>query len=724
VNKKFNMTNLIVSVESRKGGVGKTTAALCMARLLKKMKYAVLVLDLDVTGTNAADIANSPFWVQDLHVICKVSENGLPNVPINLIKMFDECFMTGMRIPDFSSQDNCVGKMHIDSNKVNVLGSQINRTDDSGGNDNQAICIERPEILFDDLHTLWLLELVKKIIDNFERTVRLNKKDSKLAIILDNSPGYVGIAPSIHEWLTDRGPACSKFLIVTSLDKQDLCACDRAIEVLHGLYKSKWQTSRLINDNSSKGDGIKVDRDQEAFFLRLVSSSNNHSKFFDPLAFYKKIEKNPSQQHKEEGQRFHDHPDEYIAAIINRVPRAIKAGRFLEYRFFEVLSGDSVLGRLLEISDEKKAKRNRMVSYDEYIENQFLLLQQQRRGRGSHERRVHQLIEELETAEDKLRMGIHETDNQPIRFHEMDDENHESLKSKLDKANDIVSHARSAVEDTGLGHLARLIHDEWLPGSILPDFRSALHRVLRESDYPHFEMMPVEFDSDPTNQEVRMFMMDFKKNIRMELRHLKVREAEINDSQTINVLSGVLSWLVALSLTPSLWHSPMRKEISRLFAGILAVELKHWARRGEGKYNKYGIQRFLAQETVNEDEFREDMELFMPLRFFRHNMMKDGEDGIVEFYEVCTSAQARLIDFVADSRFLLQLLRFIVKGEMKNGTLFPFVKGIAEEVIVKKTLSHEDSKAKMAKALQTAEYFQEFDRVLNDTLKAWEVTYE
>jgi len=54
--------DLIVSVESRKGGVGKTTAALCLSRLLRKREYAVLVLDLDVTGTNAADIAESPFW--------------------------------------------------------------------------------------------------------------------------------------------------------------------------------------------------------------------------------------------------------------------------------------------------------------------------------------------------------------------------------------------------------------------------------------------------------------------------------------------------------------------------------------------------------------------------------------------------------------------------------------------------------------------------------------
>jgi hypothetical protein len=41
---------LLVSVESRKGGVGKTTAALNLARLLlEKRKRAVLFLDIDIT---------------------------------------------------------------------------------------------------------------------------------------------------------------------------------------------------------------------------------------------------------------------------------------------------------------------------------------------------------------------------------------------------------------------------------------------------------------------------------------------------------------------------------------------------------------------------------------------------------------------------------------------------------------------------------------------------
>ena len=42
----------IISVESRKGGVGKTTAALNLSNLLVERGYKVLLLDIDITGTS------------------------------------------------------------------------------------------------------------------------------------------------------------------------------------------------------------------------------------------------------------------------------------------------------------------------------------------------------------------------------------------------------------------------------------------------------------------------------------------------------------------------------------------------------------------------------------------------------------------------------------------------------------------------------------------------
>ena len=106
-------------------------------------------------------------------------------------------------------------------------------------------------------------------------------------------------------------------------------------------------------------------------------------------------------------------------------------------------------------------------------------------------------------------------------------------------------------------------------------------------------------------------------------------------------------------------------------------------------------------------------------RFFRHAKMAESGDGFADFYKACTSAQARLIDFAGDSLFLLNLLRCIIKGETETGALFPFIRGIAEDVIINKSVRHEEASAKMAKALQTAEYFCDFDGVLIEVLKDW-----
>ena len=128
MNHKKDAPDLIVSVESRKGGVGKTTAALCLGRILRNEGYAVLVLDLDVTGTNAADIADSPFWIDDLHIVQKLDRAGTAADPLNLIELFDRSFMAGRAIPDFSTQDSSSELLLVDLKKVNVLGSQVYKT--------------------------------------------------------------------------------------------------------------------------------------------------------------------------------------------------------------------------------------------------------------------------------------------------------------------------------------------------------------------------------------------------------------------------------------------------------------------------------------------------------------------------------------------------------------------------------------------------------------------
>lgn len=290
--KQPNFPNLIVSVESRKGGVGKTTAALCLGRILRRRGYAVLVMDMDVTGTNAADIAKSPFWSSDLHVICRPQTNSrVEKKSVNLLELFDELFMSGQTVPRFTIASQEADCLPVDLEKVNVFGSQIYHTKDPEKDatlNDRLTCLGRPSVLFDDLHSLWLLDFLKQRASDFCRAAHsADSPRPQVAIILDNSPGYVGIAPKIHEWLTDCGPVVGKFLTVASLDLQDLLACGRAIDLIHVQYQSKWKTSRLFLEACKTSRGFSLAEEQEAFFFRLATESNKSDDPADQLTFFK-----------------------------------------------------------------------------------------------------------------------------------------------------------------------------------------------------------------------------------------------------------------------------------------------------------------------------------------------------------------------------------------------------------------------------------------------------
>jgi hypothetical protein len=94
-----------------------------------------------------------------------------------------------------------------------------------------------------------------------------------------------------------------------------------------------------------------------------------------------------------------------------------------------------------------------------------------------------------------------------------------------------------------------------------------------------------------------------------------------------------------------------------------------------------------------------------------------------EFYTACTSAQARLIDFAADAHFLIQLMQFMAHEELERKALFPFVRGIAEDVIINKIVRHEEAPSKMEEALRSAEYYREFDKVLSRVLANWGIAH-
>lgn len=701
---------LIVSVESRKGGVGKTTAALNLARLLHQRQYAVLFLDVDITGTDAADALDSPFWKDITHVVRHADKEGHPLA--NLLQLFQSRFMTGKGIARFSFESGGqVPTLTIEQDRINVLGSQIYDLCSSKPNGRtRVIC--KPSILFDELHAFWFIEFLQGICADFINVVTASNPDRLVAVIIDNSPGYVGIAPAIQEWLTDLGPRRGKFLTVASLDKQDLASCGTAVHGLHTLFTQKWNTSRKFvratscNDKSS----INLEQDEQAFFLRLAecqtpsSTSNNvtgNSNTFtgSELAFYRGQENS-----------FPKSPASYLGLLINRVPRLVKRGTY-QYDRDEVgmllhRSGSDVVRNLL--GDNRGDYRQWMVTYDEYIEYQFIQSMISRRnGRRSH--RQHYAEEVMERLMKRRPIPPDEPIQEVLRSgREWMPPALDHLRRYVHELHNITLSGIRLLEQQGFAHLTRLIQDEWLPGNILQDFRNAMRELLLDSDFPHFEFVPWEDDTGPINPEATEFMERLPHIIK---RHIVESPVPL---KLVEQFVPSLAAVVGLSLGSPMWHSPLIKEFGGLFAVIATAEATHWAYREDHARSEISMQRFLASDSLT----KKDVEEF---RFKFHLHPRWNEEGCVSrLYSACASAQARLLDLRQDTEFLVYLMRRLVKEEMRDAPVLPYVRGVAENVIVKKAVSHEAGHRQIAKGFSSAQYMDEFSAVLERILKRWE----
>ena len=190
----------IYSVESRKGGVGKTTIALNLAKALAKRDYDVLLIDCDITGTPITNAAcHSEYWKNDV----VVSQHK--DQPYNLIYFFENDYLRKE-----NSGRNIIAGLDYSKGKIHLVGSEIY--------DKEGQLIIDPRNLMNDLHSFWFLKMLRDIIEEFEKATEQPNK----AVIFDNSPGYVGIGRSVREWMTSECPYQAKFILVTSLDEQDV----------------------------------------------------------------------------------------------------------------------------------------------------------------------------------------------------------------------------------------------------------------------------------------------------------------------------------------------------------------------------------------------------------------------------------------------------------------------------------------------------------------------
>lgn len=326
------MSYKIYSIESRKGGVGKTTIALTLAKLLIQ-KGPVLFLDCDITGTSAALPAmHSAFWKDVTNVI--VTADGKPQ---NLLEFFLSTYIKGLgRIEDLIPVDN------IKENKVNVIGSSIYEGSSS--------IVSDTRLLMDEVHSYWLVEYVEGIAMLFEKVF----PHKEVSIIIDNSPGYVGFNKALHSAMAKMGTERAKYLMVSSFDEQDLKSCISSCNSIRTMTENRIKVAEYFRHLCENGE---IDTNVEA----LMHSDSELKRFFT-----EQIE-NPYPLPDEANRT----AKKYLSLVLNKVPDEIKTDGF-DYMFNKVLNEDEVTF-LNDIAngDEREIMPKNIISFDKNVVLQF-----------------------------------------------------------------------------------------------------------------------------------------------------------------------------------------------------------------------------------------------------------------------------------------------------------------------------------------------------------------
>lgn len=326
------MAYKLYSIESRKGGVGKTTVAMNLGKQLLK-SGPVLLLDCDITGTSISDPAsNSVYWKDDANVL--KYDDG---TPYNLLGYFLDTYVKGGGvIEDFTKEGM------LQERKINVIGSQLYAP--------TARSIADTRVLMDEIHSFWLMEFVNQLISAFEKKF----EEKEVHIIVDNSPGYVGFCQALHQTMLRLGPTRAKYLMVSSIDEQDLkssiYACSEISNQIRDRIKvARYYKSQIDNQqtNEDVSDMLNADTDLKRFYFNLME--DNHL-----------LDSYTEKQFSEK---------DYLAVVLNKVPKSLDEDNF-NYHFENVLKpGEMALFK--EITSFKEDKPQTIIYYDEAISYQY-----------------------------------------------------------------------------------------------------------------------------------------------------------------------------------------------------------------------------------------------------------------------------------------------------------------------------------------------------------------
>lgn len=618
------MSFKLYNIESRKGGVGKTTIALNLAQQLLK-QGPVLLLDCDITGTSISEPASgSAFWKDDSYVV-KDDEGK----PLNLLGYFLEKFNKSADKLDFQKEGCVVEK------KINIIGSEIY------GPTSRAIVDTR--LLMDEIHSYWLLELVDSIIKAFAKRF----SGQSVSIIIDNSPGYVGFCQALHSYMFRLGPDLAKFVLVSSIDAQDLQACVSAADEISQEVHNRMTVARYY---SSKLEKDYVDSNLDT----LINQDSELSRFFFSLIDNEQLLKIYSKEYKENG---------FLSLIINKVPQTLRDDGF-EFDYDDVIPAKQ-RDLFHTITFSEGGVPQTIVLYDEAIAYQYYIRYlKEQKEQGFYDsywtrrfRDLQQQIRDIAGMNNRV-LGV----------------------IKLDT---LYSNLLSNLNQRNYGRLARTMQRSWAPGFALGKLDEVMMRIFRS---PMLLSTPVE--QPELKDMLHVFIQEQIRILQNAMSHPQDVEYVLNLVDYMESLAGYnretrdAGSLFLVAAFVKIYVS-LYLEDKGVTADLRSYVLKKW------NDNTVDIQwRELLGQSVKINE---------ELSIGTSNLERKFGVHFIRLFDSFNYALLRMIDAPGDFEVIIEALKLYVPI---TGIL-PLSKEMSEylsDVIVRKTEKYDKEKLSAIKA--------------------------
>ena len=631
----------IISVESRKGGVGKTTAALNIGYLLKE-RYHVLLLDIDITGTSIRAIQESRFWMNDARLLTE--EEGKP---LNLLQYFTNSYLKGEELFSFSSKQEA-GKVCVYDDEINVIASELYGDD--------ASLLYNPSLLLDNLHVYWLTKLITSICEGFANCFK-DRKPS--VIILDNSPGFVGIGKAVHDIMTDIGPERAKFITVSSLDIQDFESSLKSVCALHRQYTDKYYGARY--PETQKGD--------EKFYAQVQLSGNSEY-------IYYRTQKRLSDLKS------------YQGLILNKVAKGIVEGR-TRYDFKKGLT--PTLEEIYEGLYEDRIK-DYLVPFDNVLLTQFYGVFEEKQG--AQNENLSTLKKRLATIEWQIKM-LDELDAKVLPY---------DLLRRADGFDKTIDTLKGALIASGYDVIASKFNPDWSPVEPLRKMIAVLKDIGFTSE--SFELYV------PRRNRMEREMGYFH-----GIASKAITFAEEQKQELVWLASAVASVACELSFCYSnkiLWNNNRAWSNDETWcaskekwANMVNDAMTDWMLGIAYGYSNFKSERpSLAAYVLSDDAS------------FYDNYLRELFDRN-EFLSTLKSFVSRLIDLGPDMQTLVNLIRAItVNNEESYSVDVDFVPFLNHKIIDKK-YDYGLANDMMYSELRDSDYMAAFKEVLARVIHNW-----